>query len=351
MSMTMRMRRGLISGIAAVLAIGIVASCESSSQTTEHDTHTAIDLQAHRGGRGLTIEESLDGFAKALRLGVTTLELDIVLTADKTPLIWHDPVVLAEKCTDTAPAFPGDPQFPYVGKVIHDLTYAQTQTLDCGSRTLPNFPRQQAVPGNRIATLPQLFDLVSTHGADGVRFNIETKVEADKTEQSAAPQEFVDTILAAVAQAGKTDAVEIQSFDWRTLPLVRKAAPSIPLVALYDDTTFHAGSRWLGPVRYEDHPDDPLAAVRALGADIVSPGYSVPYGKKAGEPGFALIADRTYVDNAHRLGLRVIPWTVNDKATIAAQIDTGVDGVITDYPDVMREVLQEKGRPLPPAYR
>ncbi|WP_433685660.1 glycerophosphodiester phosphodiesterase [Nocardia sp. CA-119907] len=343
-----------MSGIVATLVIGALVSCASSArttQTTEHGTPTAIDLQAHRGGRGLTIEESLDGFAKALRLGVTTLELDIVLTADKTPLIWHDPVLLAEKCTDTAPAFPDDPQFPYVGKVIHDLTYAQTQTLDCGSRTLPNFPRQQAVPGNRIATLPQLFDLVSAHGVDGVRFNIETKVEADKTEQSATPQEFVDTILGAVAQAGKTDAVEIQSFDWRTLPLVRKAAPSVPLVALYDDTTFVAGSRWLGPVRYEDHPGDPLAAVRALGADIVSPGYSVPYGKKAGEPGFALIADRGYVDNAHRLGLRVIPWTVNDKATIAAQIDTGVDGVITDYPDVMREVLQQKGLPLPAAYR
>ncbi|WP_433192633.1 glycerophosphodiester phosphodiesterase [Nocardia sp. CA-107356] len=351
MSTTTRMRHGLLSSIVAVLAISAVASCDTPSRTTEHDTPTTIDLQAHRGGRGLTIEESLDGFAKALRLGVTTLELDIVLAADGTPLIWHDPLVLAEKCTDTAPAFPGDPQFPYVGKVIHDLTYAQTQTLDCGSRTLANFPRQQAVPGNRIATLPQLFDLVTTIGAGGVRFNIETKVEAEKPEQSATPQEFVDTILGVVQQAGKAGAVEIQSFDWRTLPLVRKAAPSVPVVALYDDTTFVAGSRWLGPIRYEDHPADPLAAVKALGADIVSPGYSVPYGKKAGEPGFALIADRTYVDNAHRLGLRVIPWTVNDKATIAAQIDTGVDGVITDYPDVMRQVLEEKGRPLPTAYQ
>lgn len=335
--------------VVGLFVLGLSTACTGESDSAPATPSRTVDLQAHRGGRGLTVEESLPGFAKALELGVTTLELDIVLTADKMPLIWHDPTILATKCADTAPATVDDPKFPYVGKLAHELTYAQIQTLDCG-RTLAEYPGQQGLPGNKIATLPELFDLVKSYRGAHPRYNIETKVEADHPEQSAAPAEFVDVILATVRAAGETGNVEIQSFDWRTLPLVRKAAPTIPLVALYDDTTFVAGSKWLGPIRFEDYADDPLGAVRALGADVASPGYSVPYGRKAGEPGFALVADKTYVDRAHELHLRVIPWTVNDKATIAAQLDTGVDGVITDYPDRMREVMQEKGLPLPPAY-
>src|ERR1700732_1938949 len=70
-----------------------------------------FDLQAHRGGRGETTEESLRAFAKALELGVSTLELDIVLTEDGQPMVWHDPTIDAEKCADTGPAFAGDPQY------------------------------------------------------------------------------------------------------------------------------------------------------------------------------------------------------------------------------------------------
>ncbi|MFB8278618.1 glycerophosphodiester phosphodiesterase family protein [Nocardia colli] len=344
------LRAIVTTAVAGSLVLGLSAACDSGSDSSPATAPRTVELQAHRGGRGLTAEESLAGFGKAIELGVSTLELDIVLTRDKMPMIWHDPTVLGTKCADTAPVTPDDPQFPYVGKLIHDLTYAQTQTLDCG-KALADFPGQQAVPGNRIATLPALFDLVKTYRGAHPRYNIETKVEAEHPEQSATPQEFVDVILSTVAAAGETGNVDIQSFDWRSLPLVRKASPAIPLVALYDDTTFVAGSKWLGPIRYEDFANDPLGAVKALGANAASPGYSVPYGRKAGESGFALVADKTYVERAHELDLKVIPWTVNDKATIAAQIDTGVDGVITDYPDRMREVLQEKGLPLPPAYR
>ncbi|MFQ6394457.1 glycerophosphodiester phosphodiesterase [Nocardia sp. KC 131] len=338
----------VVACLTAVLAASLLSACDSDPKPDSATAARTVDLQAHRGGRGLTTEESLAGFTKAIELGVSTLELDIVLTKDAVPLIWHDPIVLDTKCADTVPTFPDDPQFPYVGKVIHDLTAAQVHTLDCGE-PLADFPGQQAISGNRIATLPELFALTASRAA-ALRYNIETKIEADKPEQSASPQEFVEVILRAVAAAGQTPNVEIQSFDWRTLRSVREANPSVPLVALYDDTTFVSDSRWLGPVRYEDHPGDPIGAIKALGADIAAPGYSVPYGRKAGQPGFTLVADKAYVERAHAAGLRVVPWTVNDKATIAAQLDTGVDGVITDYPDRMREVLRDKGMPLPKAY-
>lgn len=297
--------------VAALLASAVLVAAPAAAQAPD------FDLQAHRGGRGEATEQSLRAFARSLELGVSTLELDVVLTRDRQPLVWHDPTIAAEKCADTAPAFAGDPQYPYVGKLVHDLTLAQIRTLDCGCR-LDDFPNAEVVPGNRIATLPQVFALADSYRADAVRYNIETKVDADEPE----PQEFVDVILAAVRAAGKVERVDIQSFDWRTLPLVHRAEPSIPLVALYDEQT----------------PADPLIGALTVGADAVSPDYR-------------LVAGKPYVDRAHALGLKVIPWTVDDVDAMRRQIGYGVDGIITDYPTALRGVLAELSMPLPPAYR
>ena len=306
-----------------------------------------FDLQAHRGGRGETTEESLRGFAKALEVGVSTLEFDVVITGDGQPLVWHDPVIEPTKCTDTAPAFPGDSQYPYVGKLVHDLTLPQIRTLDCG-KLLTNFPSAEVVSGNKIATLPEVFDLTAAYGAD-VRYNIETKVEADKPQMSASPQEFVDVILGVVREAGRVDRVEIQSFDWRTLPLVRQAEPAIPLVALWDETTYVPNSPWLAGVNPAVVPD-PIAGALMVGANILSPGYSVPTGLTPSDRDFRLVADREFVNRAHQAGLRVIPWTINDADAMRAQIDAGADGIITDYPKRLRSVMAERGLPLPRAY-
>lgn len=308
---------------------------------------TDFDLQAHRGGRGETTEESLRAFGKALELGVTTLELDVVLSKDGQPMVWHDPVIEPAKCADTGPMFPRDPQYPYVGKPVYELTSAQLRTLDCG-RLLSGFPAAEVVAGNTIATLADVFALADSYDAQ-VRYNIETKVEAENPELSAAPEQFVEVILAAVRAADKVDLVEIQSFDWRTLPMVRAAEPSIPLVALYDETTWYPGSPWLNGIDPAG-AGDPIQGAVMVGADAVSPGYSNPYGLTPADPGFALVADRAYVDRAHGLGLRVIPWTINDAATMNAQIDAGADGIITDYPTVLRQVMADRGMPLPQAY-
>lgn len=300
--------------VAALLASAVLVAAPAAAQAPD------FDLQAHRGGRGEATEQSLRAFARSLELGVSTLELDVVLTRDRQPLVWHDPTIAAEKCADTAPAFAGDPQYPYVGRLVHELTLAQIRTLDCGRR-LDDFPNAEVVPGNRIATLPDVFALADSYRADAVRYNIETKVDAEPG-ASAEPQEFVDVILAAVRAAGKVECVDIQSFDWRTLPLVHRAEPSIPLVALYDEQT----------------PGDPLIGALTVGADAVAPDYRLV----TGEP---------YVDRAHALGLKVIPWTVDDVDAMREQIAYGVDGIITDYPTALRAVLAELSMPLPPAYR
>jgi glycerophosphoryl diester phosphodiesterase len=314
---------------AALLALAVLLASPAAAEPSR------FDLQAHRGGRGETTEESLRAFAKSLELGVSTLELDIGITKDGRPLVWHDPTIDAEKCADTAPAFPGDPAFPYVGKLVHELTVAQIETLDCG-RPLAEFPRAEVVRGNKITTLPQVFALADAYRAD-VRYNIETKVEADHPGASAEPQEFVDVILGAVREAGKVDRVDIQSFDWRTLPMVHRAEPSIPLVALYNEQTWVPNSPWLNGVDAAV-VGDPMIGALLVGASIVSPRYQ-------------LVTGGDYVDHAHSLGLKVIPWTVDDADTMRRQIAYGVDGIITDYPTLLRGVLADLGMPLPPGYQ
>lgn len=339
----------MVAPIRPLIAASLALLCAAATPggTAAAAEPVPFDLQAHRGGRGETTEESLRAFAKAIELGVTTLELDIVLSKDGQPMVWHDPVIEAAKCADTAPAFAGDPSYPYVGKLVKDLTLQQLRTLDCG-KLLPDFPGAEVVGGNKIATLPEVFALADSYGA-GVRYNVETKVEAEHPEMSAPPEQFVDVILAAVRAAGKSDKVEIQSFDWRTLPMVRAAEPSIPLVALYDETTWVPGSPWLNGID-PAVVADPIVAAAMVGADIISPGYSVPYGQTPADPGFALVADHAYVERAHAMGIRVIPWTINDPAVMNDQIDAGADGIITDYPTRLRGVMAARGMPLPPAY-
>jgi glycerophosphoryl diester phosphodiesterase len=319
---------------ARIGAVVLVAAAVLTPPPTVSAQPASFDLQAHAGGRGETTGESLRAFAKSLELGVSTLELDIVITKDGQPLAWHDPTIEAQKCTDTGPAFVGDPQYPYVGKLVHELTLVQIRTLDCGKPS-NEFPQAEVVWGNKIAVLPEVFALTDSYRAD-VRYNIETKVAADHPAASAGPQEFVDVVLAAVRSAGKVDRVEIQSFDWRTLPLVHQAEPSIPLVALWNQQTWAPDSPWLAGVN-PAVVSDPMIGAMMVGANIVSPRYT-------------LVTGRPYVDHAHSLGLKVIPWTVNDADAMREQIDDGVDGIITDFPTLLRSVLAELGIPLPPAY-
>ena len=275
----MNLRVGVV--LLALPAVTIVASPVALPQPP------GFDLQAHQGGAGETTGESLRAFAKSLELGVSTLEFDIGITKDGQPLVWHGPTIEPGKCSDTGSAFAGDVAYPYVGKLVHDLTLAQIRTLDCGK---PNdeFPRAEVVWGNKIATLPEVFALSDSYRAR-VRYNVETKVQADHPETSASPQEFVDAVLAAVRSAGKVDRVEIQSFDWRTLPLVRQAESSIPLVALWDEETWVPGSPWLAGVN-PAVVGDPMIGSMTVGASILSPHYT--------------LVDEAFVDGHMRWGSR-----------------------------------------------
>lgn len=297
-----------------------------------------FDIQSHRFGRGENIEQSMAGLEHSQELDVTTLEFDIVLTTDGIPIVWHDPVIEEEKCSDTEAVSDGDEQFPYVGTLVHELTWEQIQTLNC-DKNLADYPNQAENPGNKIIQLSDVFETVADDTE--VHFNIETKLDPENSDDSAHPKEYVDAILEVVDEYDVADRVMIQSFDWRTLPMVHETHPDIPLVVLWDETRWFAGSQWTGDVDYDEVDGNIIEAALQLNAEVLSPGYAVPYGTSAGDDDYEPVATREFITEAHDAGLKVIPWTINDKETMREQIDAGVDGIITDYPSLLLEVLDE----------
>ncbi|MET7418915.1 glycerophosphodiester phosphodiesterase family protein [Dactylosporangium sp. NPDC005555] len=336
---------------AVALSAGLLLPLAVALPAAAHGTPKSFDIQAHRGGLGLRSESTLSSFGNALRLGVTTLELDIQITADAQAVVTHDRKVSGAKCLDTAPVVAGDPAYPYVGKFVKDLTLAQVRTLDCGSKGLPEHPGQLLTPGSRMPLLREVFDLVARYGNDDVKFNLETKVEAGAPQETAPREQFVQIAAREIRAAGLLRRVTIQSFDWGALRRFREVEPRLGLVALTNRDFLQTGqpgaSPWLGGLDIDDFGGDPIAAVKTLGVTAFSPVHGFPQNGKVTDPGYEPYVTKTMVDHAHRNGIKVVPWTIDDPATMNKLIDDGVDGIITDYPDRLRTVAAKRGFALP----
>ncbi len=334
---------------------GLLAVClcfAASTVNAGEAIPARFDLQAHRGGLGLMTENSLQAFANALELGVTTLELDIQITADGMAVVTHDRQVQPHKCRDTRPAFIDDPQFPYVGDHIRNLTLAQVKTLNCGYQQLPGYPEQRVVEHVTMPLLAEVFQLFKRYGDNSVMLNIETKVEAAAPEETAPRSQFIDAVLAEIDIWHMRGQVTIQSFDWGTLHAWQVAAPDIPLIALTNGQSFlrcdePGRSPWLGDLDMDDFDCDVVAAVASFNANALSPVHGDPQDGRYSEPDYVPFVNKAMVESAHARGIEVIPWTVDDKATMHYLMDLGVDGIITNYPDRLRQVMAERGLPLP----
>ncbi|WP_329001135.1 glycerophosphodiester phosphodiesterase family protein [Kribbella sp. NBC_00709] len=313
-----------------------------------------FDIQAHRGGLGLTVESTIASFSHGLELGVSTLELDVQITQDGYAVVTHDRKVDGKKCRDTAPYTPDDPEHPYVGKFVNTLSLKQVKQLDCGSLPQSGFPEQQPDPGARMPELRDIFALVHRYRAYGVKLNVETKVEAGAPAETAPREQFVQVVASEIRRANIARQVTIQSFDWGSLMRMRQVMPELPLVALDNYDFLQVGkpgkSPWLGGLDIDDFGGDPLKAVKSFGAAAISPVDGFPQGGKITDPAFRPYFTATTVKAAHKAGLKVIPWTVDDPATIKWFIDQGVDGIISDYPDRVRDVVRSEGFRLPQAY-
>ncbi len=311
-----------------------------------------FDLQAHRGGAGLRPENTLAAFAHALELGVTTLECDVHVSLDGVPMVVHDRRLGPEKYSDTGPAIEGDPFFPYVGGLVTDLTVDQLATLDAGARAQPGHAQQLAVPGTRIPRLSELFALVADVGADRIRFNIETKFDALAPHETAPRTRFAEVLTTTANEWGLVDRISIQSFDWECLTLVRQHEPRFQLNVLTSPKYLQVGavgaSPWLGGVDIDDFGGDLVAAVAAQGFHAISPIHGSPFASGVADPAYKPFATEELIGRAHYADLLVLPYTVDDPATMSALIGAGADGLITNYPDRLREVMAQQGMVLPP---
>jgi glycerophosphoryl diester phosphodiesterase len=301
----------------------------------------AFDLEGHRGTRGLAPENTLAAFRKALEIGVTTLETDMAVTKDAVIVISHDPFL--------NPAIVRDPEGHWLtakGPPIRTLTLAEIRRYDVGrvnpsSTYAKQFPEQQAADGERFPELTELFALGKA-SAKPVRFNIETKITPESGTEAPDPATFAKLVVDAVRAAGTTERVTVQSFDWRTLREVKRLAPEIETSCLTmqtkdNDTVKQSSdggaSPWHAGLALRDHGGSLPATVKAAGCGTWSMFWRNLSPKE--------LAD------AHALGLKVLPWTVNDPADMRRLIELGVDGIVTDYPDRLRRVMAEKGMALP----
>jgi glycerophosphoryl diester phosphodiesterase len=302
----------------------------------------AFDLQGHRGARGLAPENTLAAFETALAVGLSTLELDLAMTRDDVLVVSHN-----RRLNPDHTRGPDGKFLETEGPAIRSLTLAELQRYDVG-RLKPgtayaaDFPEQRAIDGTRIPALTELFDMVKRLGADHVRFNIETKVTPSSGAETPDPDTFAAALAKAVREAGLTVRVSLQSFDWRTLAAMRSIAPEIERVCLtVEALNFDSVRRgepgpspWLAGLDVDDFGGSVPRLVAAAGCAVWSPLYRN--------------ARPDDVAAAKALGLKVIPWTVNERSDMERLIALGVDGIITDYPDRLRAVMAEKNIPLPP---
>jgi glycerophosphoryl diester phosphodiesterase len=282
-------------------------------------------------------------------------------------VVIHDRAVNGSHCVDTAPAFAGDPEYPYVGKLVRSLTLRQLKTLDCGAKTLPAFPLQQPVPGARIPTFAEVTELVRRSGRRDIRLNVETKI-SPLVADTAPYREFTRLLVAGIERAGLTRRATIQSFDWRTIRYARHLNRRIATVALIwqygpaecaslaDECSLRAvygdpavKSPWTAPLDWW-RIRDVGRMVRQAGASTVSANWQVHDPRQGRVPSadWYLRQDPAYfhgpdVAGLHRQGLAVVPYTINDAATMQRVIDLGVDGIISDDPDLLVLVAKRNG--------
>lgn len=277
----------------------------------------AFDLQGHRGARAMAPENTLPGFAAALAVGVSTLELDTAVTRDGVVVVHHDRRLNADIARG-----PDGRWIEAPGPLLRSLDFKALQRYDVGrlrpgSAYAARFPEQAAVDGARIPRLADVFALVQKSGNDAVRFNIETKISPAAPEETLPPQEFARALIAVIRTAHMQTRTTVQSFDWRTLRVVEREAPEI-------GTVYLTGRR-----RGGSQP----RAVHDAGGRIWSPNYEE--------------LDSPALVEARQLGLKVVPWTVNEPGYIARFLDLGVDGIITDFPERVRAELARRGMELP----
>jgi glycerophosphoryl diester phosphodiesterase len=270
-----------------------------------------FDKQGHRGCRGLMPENTVAGMIKALELGVNTLEMDVVISKDKKVVLSHEPWFGHEVTTRPDGSFIDAKEERKFN--LFEMNYEEIKTYDVGLKPHPRFPKQEKIK----AIKPLLTDLIDsinvwmmTRRRPFPQFNIETKsFSFGDNKYHPAPSEFIELLMAVIKEKGMEDRVTIQSFDLRTLQYLHEKYPGIKTSMLVE----------------EAEEKDLEGQLQKLGftPTIYSPHQN--------------LVDEEMIKQCHEKGMKVIPWTVNDKKQIKKLEKLGVDGIITDYPNLFNE--------------
>lgn len=302
---------------------------------TGHAQQVRIDLQGHRGARWLLPENTLPSFKKALEYDVTTLELDVVVTSDEVLVIHHDPALNPALTRDNSGKF-----LQGTGPMISSLTFSELQKYDVGrlnidTRYARNFPDQVPVDGQKIPKLSDLFEMVKASGNTRVKFAIETKVTPLAPRATPSPERMADLLVNEIIKHELIERVQILSFDWRSLRHIQKKNLNIPTVfvtaQLKELNNIMAdswqGSPWTAGFQFKDHGSIPKMIKAAGGTHWSS---------------FWRELDASKVQEAQSLGIKVLAWTINDPVVFEQMLDIGVDGIVTDRPDMAVEILKRR---------
>jgi glycerophosphoryl diester phosphodiesterase len=282
-----------------------------------------VEVIGHRGARGLFPENSIEGFRQCLDMGVRSFELDVGMTADGVVVVSHDAALNPAITRDASGRWLGGD-----GPLIHELTFAALQAYDVG-RIRPATPyrvmhrHQKGRDGVRIPALRDVLALASD-----ARFIIELKTDPRYRDRTAAPHVLADAVLAVVDAVDATRRVVLESFDWRGPRHIRRIRPELSLAWLTREVTVRDAALWWDGVTPADFANSVPAAVAAQGGSVWAPESST--------------LRRALVNEAQELGLRVVPWTVNRRAAMRRLIGWGVDGLITDRPDVAMTITADQ---------
>jgi glycerophosphoryl diester phosphodiesterase len=321
------------------LVLWVVTSCftygkNSPPINVERPTNR-IDIIGHRGAAGLAPENTISAFKRACNIGVDAVELDVLLTADSKIVVHHD-YSLNPEITRTSKG----EWLSLPGPAIKDLTLAKLKTYDVG-RLKPNtrysrrYPEQQPGDGERIPTLGEVIALLKTKCDLATQLWIEIKTNPEKPDLTPTPETVADAVVQFLRQQNFAGRVRILSFDWRALVHVQKMAPDIPTVNL------SLVGRSLNNIK----PGQPGASPWMVGIDIDDFSGSIPRAVKAagGRYWAPYYKHITYslLKEAHELGLQVFAWTPDNRDAMVRLIEMGVDGIITNRPDILKALLSD----------
>ena len=264
-----------------------------------------ILVHGHRGARAVLPENSLPAFEYAIAQGVDAIELDLAVTKDNILVVSHDPEMNPKICS-------GPPNSPHV---IREMTLTQLRLWDCGAKQNSEFPTQKTVPGTQVPTFAEVLKLAQKAKVD---LNVETKIFPTKPELTPSPEDFAKMVITEARNYNLESRLILQSFDWRTLAAAKKLAPKLRLSALYPTGNNEALLK-----------KDYISEAHAAGFGIVSPHYR--------------LTNPAIVEQAHKLGMQVVPWTANDPKLWDALIAAKVDAIISDNPAALIAYLKQKG--------